>query len=220
MQRLGWGSGWGLPTQEARFRQPSKPLHDLDRIPQLCRALQLGLGGVGRRQVAVAGQPVLDQRSEQVRWEGWEGWDAPLPPPSGRWRPHLSPGTRGPPAPSARLPLLSRSRPSSPGFPLDPTVLVPTSPSQPLSRSSDPGPRSDGSKNPDAQTLCAGTLDIRTSRQPPPGGAWGPWHSPRPGARPAPRAPGSTRAAAAAGAPAPGAGAWRAPPRSGGAPGA
>lgn len=68
--RLGAEAGLGAPTQEAGLRQPSKPLHHLDGIPELFRAPQLGLGWVRLWQVAIAGQPVLGRRSEQVKREG------------------------------------------------------------------------------------------------------------------------------------------------------
>lgn len=73
----GLGRGGGLPTQEACLRQPSKSLHDLDSIPQLCRTLQLGLGRVGWWQIAIAGQPVLDHRREPGKQDELER--CPLP---------------------------------------------------------------------------------------------------------------------------------------------
>lgn len=99
--RLGAQAGLGAPTQEAGLRQPSKPLHHLDGIPELFRALQLGLGWVGWWQVAIAGQPVLDGRSEQVKREGRQRWAPASPPPSESL---ISPqlGTQGPaPAPQS-----------------------------------------------------------------------------------------------------------------------
>lgn len=118
VRRLGWGRGWGPHTQDACLRQTRKPLHDLDRIPQLCRALQLGLGRVRWRQVAIAGQPVLDQRREQGKQERSKRWDFPFPPPS--WKPHLSPDMDSPEssAPGTGLLPISRYRPSSPGLAL------------------------------------------------------------------------------------------------------
>lgn len=122
MVRLGAEAGlereWGPPTQETGLRNPCKPLHDLDGIPQLYRALQLGLGWVGWWQVAIAGQPVLGHRRERVKREGWEGWDSAFPLPSSK--PHLSPGIRnpGPPAPGA-CSLLPR-----PPHPRGPKVLA------------------------------------------------------------------------------------------------
>lgn len=138
----GLGREWGPPTQETSLRKPCKPLHDLDGIPQLHRALQLGLTWVGCWQVAIAGQPVLGHRREWVKWEGSEGWDSVFPIPSSK--PHLSPGIRnpGPPSPMCLFaPPASRSWPSRRGFAslyLAQRVLVPTSPPQSLSRSSDP----------------------------------------------------------------------------------
>lgn len=60
--------GWGLgpPTQNARLRQPRKPLHDLNGVSELLRAPQLGLGGVGRLQVAVAREPDLQRAGPEV----------------------------------------------------------------------------------------------------------------------------------------------------------
>lgn len=96
--KTGLGRGWRPRTQDACLRQAGKPLHDLDRIPQFCRALQLGLGRVRGRQVAIAGQPVLDQRWEQGKQKGlWR--DSPIQPPS--WKPHHSPGMASPGEPSA-----------------------------------------------------------------------------------------------------------------------
>lgn len=74
---VSWGTEAGLqnqggsvPTHEACFGQPSKSLHDFDGISKLCRALQLGLGGVRWWQVAITGQPVLGHPKVQIKPEG------------------------------------------------------------------------------------------------------------------------------------------------------
>lgn len=234
-----WGQGWGPPTQDACLRQASKPLHDLDRIPQFCRALQLGLGRVRGWQVAIAGQPVLDQRWEQGKQKGsWK--DSPIQPPS--WKPHHSPSMAspgnvcslpqgpGPPAPALLVLICCQECPPLHPNPFsDFQILALSLLRNPRIRVPSLHPRSriQGFRCP--VSILGHSLDIWKAspafsepRSPGPGsplsallqnGAGGPPHSPRPGSRPAPRAPGRARAAAAAGAARPGAGAWRSPPQ-------
>lgn len=57
----------GLPTHLTCLRQAGKSLHDFDGILQLLKALQLGLGRISRRQVAIASQPVLGHRRGMMK---------------------------------------------------------------------------------------------------------------------------------------------------------
>lgn len=57
----------GLPTHLTCLRQAGKSLHDFDRILQLLKALQLGLGRISWRQVAIASQPVLGHRRGMMK---------------------------------------------------------------------------------------------------------------------------------------------------------
>ena len=166
--KTGLGRGWGPHTQDTCLRQAGKPLHDLDCIPQLCRALQLGLGRVRGWQVAIAGQPVLDQRWKEGKEKGlWRG--SPIQPPS--WKPHLSPAMASPrsPAPENRLLPTSRSRPSSPGFAsVHLLPRVPTFPPQPFFRFPNSGPQPpDESKDSGSQSSSSVTLWTFGKRPPP-----------------------------------------------------